>query len=671
MQNKIEVLAPAGNEEAFFAAVSAGADAIYLGLKDFSARAKAKNFSVTQLSQLCNYAKQNNIKIFVALNTLFQQQDINKVFNILQHLNSISIDGLIIQDLSLIKIVKQYFPNLKLHASTQLCIHNSYGVKQAEKLGFKRVVLSRELSIEQIKQIKKQSNVELEIFCHGALCFCVSGLCLFSSFIGGYSGNRGLCTQPCRRLWTVNNKQGYFFSPKDLQLAEYVQQLKEIGITSLKIEGRMKNADYVYKTVKAYKLLADSTADNFKESLLKAQEILQYDYARTKTTCNFINKNENIFEPNKSKNLGLYIGKVENKTNEYFYLSNMKYISVGDTLRIVDLKKDKSQLLMVKEINNNKIFYEDIYIENGFEVYKIADGNNRMYGCIGDLKIGNDKNNDNGNGEKCKAFLRDRGIDEWRNRNDNDKNFSLSNLFIRINNFKWLKLLKNKTDIVIKLNKNNISDIKNLNDIKDLYIELPAYIDEEDLKLFQKNIDLFVVNGCTKFFINNISHFEFFNDKKVELFTGQFLYTLNVCSAEVLSSKNINAFCASWEDDIYNIKNLSKYLKNRLIVYLVGFPEIVTSKMKFLDEAKNKNIKSNKDEFKVVSNDNENIIIPKFPINILSFKNNLINMGIKSFGIDLSYTEPNINYLNQILTVFNNNFYMNSINKFNFERKIK
>ena len=417
----------------------------------------------------------------------------------------------------------------------------------------------------------------------------------------------------------------------------------------------MKNADYVYKTVKAYRLLADSTADNFKESLLKAQEILQYDYARTKTTCNFINKNENIFEPEKSKNLGLYMGKIENKTASSFCLNYSNKVVVGDVLRIVDLKKDKSVVLTVTEVDKNKISYENLYIENGFEVYKIADGNHWRYGGIEDWRDGNDKSNDNG--KKCKVFLRDKGMETLRNRNDNGGKILLPNLFIRINNLKWLKLLKNKTAIVIKLNKNNIADIKSLKDIKDFYIELPAYIDEEGLKLFQQNIDFIINKGCTKFFINNISHFEFFNNKKVELFAGQFLYTLNTYSAQFLYTQQINSFCVSWEDDIYNIKNLSKYLKNRLIVYLVGFPEIVTSKMNFLDEVENKNIKSNKDEFTVISNNNENIIIPKFPINLLSFKKSLINIGIKSFGIDLCYIESNINYLNQILNAFNNNLF--------------
>ena len=155
------------------------------------------------------------------------------------------------------------------------------------------------------------------------------------------------------------------------------------------------------------------------------------------------------------------------------------------------------------------------------------------------------------------------------------------------------------------------------------------------------------------------------------LYAGQYLYTLNNYAAEFLSEYKINGFCSSWEDDLQNIKDLSKVLKNNLIVYLSGFPEIVTSKMEFVPEIRNKNIKSDKDEFKVFSNNNENIIVPKYPINLLGFKNSLLSVGVKSFGIDLSYIEPNLNYLTQVIRAFNNNVYMSSVNKFNFERKLK
>ena len=668
--NKIELLAPSGNIESFMAAVSAGADSVYVGLKDFSARAKAKNFSYKQLNEICSYAHEKNVKIFVAVNTLVKNSEIKSLLNNLEQINLAQADAIIVQDLGVAFLSKKYFPDLRLHASTQLTIHNSYGVLQAQQIGFERAVLARELSFDEIKYIKKNSTIELEMFCHGALCFCVSGLCLFSSFIGGYSGNRGHCTQPCRRLWSVEGKKGYFLSPKDFQLIEYIKQIKDIGITSLKIEGRLKSADYVSKTVKAYRLLIDSNEKEYEQNLKYAKEILSLDYARQKTTFNFVMKSEDVFEPQKSKNIGLYLGKVENKTDTDFILNTKQNLFVGDTIRIVDIKRDKSYILkienLLQEQNSYKIRFKDLYVEKDFEVYKVADAENKK------------------NGE----------IDAWRNENDNreyikttnnepfnlstikhfNQKISLPNLFVRINNVKWVPLLKNiKASLVIRLSKSNINTIKNFvlqKVIKELYFELPAYIDEQDIKLYESFINFIIDKKYNNFFINNISQIFIFKNKKVSLYAGQYLYTLNNYVAECLSEYKIKGFVSSWEDDLFNIKELSKSMKNNMIVYLSGFPEIVISKMKFVKDIQNKNIKNEKDEFKVISG-NDNIIVPKYPINLLSYKNNLINMGIKSFGIDLSYIEPNINYLTQIIKAFNDNIYFSSQNKFNFERKLK
>ena len=341
----------------------------------------------------------------------------------------------------------------------------------------------------------------------------------------------------------------------------------------------------------------------------------------------------------------------------------------GDTIRIVDNKKDKSFVLKIetadKKDNCYKIQYRDLYLENGFEVYKIADGKTAE-----EWKIGR--------------------MEDWTNKEDkiikSNKPLTLStagffskialqNLFIRINNIKWMPLLKNvKAATAIKLSKENILSVKNFlsqKNINDLYFELPPYIEEKDIKVYENFINFVTDKKYNKFFINNISQIYMFEGKKSLLYAGQYLYTLNNYAAEFLSEYKINGFCSSWEDDLQNIKDLSKVLKNNLIVYLSGFPEIVTSKMEFVSEIRNKNIKSDKDEFKVFSNNNENIIIPKYPINLLSFKNSLLNAGIKSFGIDLSYIEPNTNYLTQIVKAFNNNAYISSQNKFNFERKLR
>ena len=670
--NKIELLAPSGNIDSFMAAVSAGADAVYVGLKDFSARAKAKNFSYKQLNEICSYAHQKDVKVFVAVNTLVKNCETINLLKSLEQISLAEADAIIVQDLGVAYLSKKYFPNIKLHASTQLTIHNSYGAIQAQKMGFERAVLARELSFNEIKTIKNKSDIEIEIFCHGALCLCVSGLCLFSSFIGGYSGNRGHCTQPCRRLWKVDDKTGYYLSPKDFQLADYIKQIKEIGITSLKIEGRLKSADYVSKTVKAYRLLIDSEDKNYEQSLKQAKEILSFDYARQKTTFNFNIKSENIFEPQKSKNIGLYLGTIESKTSNDFVLNTKQNLFLGDTLRIVDTKRDKSYVLkienLLKEQSFYKINFKDLYIDNGFEVYKIADGEQGKY----------------------------RGMDIWKDRNDNidnneqtkiikNKTFNLltfkpfnkvtlPGLFIRINNIKWIPLLTNiNMALIIKLSKENILSVKNFisqKNIKDLYFELPPYIEEQDIKLYEKFVSCVTDRQYNNFFINNISQLYIFKGKKVLLHAGQYLYMLNKYSAQFLSEYQINDFVSSWEDDLSNIRDLSKSLKNNLIVFLSGFPEIVISKMKFVKEIQNKNIKSDKDEFKVISY-TDNVIIPKYPINLFTYKNNLINIGIKSFGIDLSYVEPNINYLTQIIKAFNNNVYVSSQNKFNFEKKLK
>ena len=666
--NKIELLAPSGNMESFVAAVSAGADAVYVGLKDFSARSKAKNFSYKQLNEICSYAHDKNVKVFVALNTLIKNSEIKNVLNSLEQISFAQADAIIVQDLGVAYLSKKYFPNIKLHASTQLTIHNSYGALQAKQMGFERAVLARELSFDEIKSIKNKSNIELEIFCHGALCFCVSGLCLFSSFIGGYSGNRGHCTQPCRRLWTVDGKNGYFLSPKDFQLADYIKQIKDVGVTSLKIEGRLKSSDYVFKTVKAYRMLLDSDETNYEQNLEQAKEILSLDYARQKTTFNFNIKSEDIFEPQKSKNIGLYLGLIENKTDTDFVLNTKQNLVSGDTIRIVDTKRDKSCTLkiesIVKDENIYRIKFENLYIENGFEIYKIADNKTAE-----DLKIGR--------------------IEDWKSEEDkivkNNKPFThspihpltklaLPDLFIRINNVKWIPVLKNiKSSIIIKLSKENIDITKNFISQKiltDPYFELPPYIDEQDIRKYESFINFVIEKKHKNFFINNISQIYMFKDKKALLYAGQYLYTLNSYSAEFLSKYNINGFVSSWEDDLFNIKDLSKNLKDNLIVYLSGFPEVVISKMKFVKDIRNRNIKSVKDEFKVISQA-DNIIVPKYPVNLFGFKNNLEKLGIKSFGIDLSYIEPNINYLTQIVKAFNNNVYLSSVNKFNFERKLK
>ncbi len=256
-----ELLAPAGDFETALAAFAAGADAVYCGLNEFSARAFATNFSMEDLKRLISYARVKGKKVYVTFNTVLDESDIEDAVRMLADLEEVGPDALIVQDLGIAKICRDHFPGLVLHASTQLVAHNLEGVLALKEFGFSRVVLARELSLEEIGSIAKRcGGLELEAFIHGALCYSISGLCLFSAMEKGRSGNRGKCAYCCRLAYPdAEGKKVLAFSMKDLRLGEDVRKLVDAGVVSLKIEGRMKSALYVASVTKYYRQILDRT----------------------------------------------------------------------------------------------------------------------------------------------------------------------------------------------------------------------------------------------------------------------------------------------------------------------------------------------------------------------------------------------------------------------------
>ena len=260
MENNIEILAPAGGFETFAAAVNNGADAVYIGGKSFSARKNAANFSDDEIKEAVKYAHLRGAKVYVTLNTLLKDSEINAAAEFVKFCGNSGVDALIIQDLSVLAMIKNMRAEILPHASTQMTVTNADGAEMCEKMGYKRVVLARELSFEQIKKVSEKTSCELEVFVHGALCVCCSGQCLLSSVIGARSGNRGDCAQPCRLWYNLIDYNGkkvfkspkYLISMKDLCLADEVEKFKNIGVKSLKIEGRMKSKEYVSLAANAY-----------------------------------------------------------------------------------------------------------------------------------------------------------------------------------------------------------------------------------------------------------------------------------------------------------------------------------------------------------------------------------------------------------------------------------
>jgi U32 family peptidase len=268
-RDNMELLAPAGSFEAFKAAVENGADAVYLGGKSFSARASAANFDLDELHRVVEYAHEREALVYVTVNILIADKEFPELVDYLYKLHEIGVDAVILQDVGVAELIRSILPEIERHASTQMTINNSWAVQHVDKLGFKRVVLAREVSAEHMKLISEKTQLDIEFFVHGALCICYSGQCLMSSFIGGRSGNRGTCAQPCRLTYQLINEKktdllieanlgDHLLSPRDLNFVEEIEELRRCGVYSLKVEGRMKRPEYVATVIRIYRSALDN-----------------------------------------------------------------------------------------------------------------------------------------------------------------------------------------------------------------------------------------------------------------------------------------------------------------------------------------------------------------------------------------------------------------------------
>lgn len=308
----MKIVAPAGNIDRFYAAIKAGADEIYLGLKGFGARRNAENFTKEEIKLALDYAHLRGSRIFLTLNTVMSNREIEILYPTLKELYNHGLDAIIVQDIGYAKYLHENFPNIEIHGSTQLSVANHYEINYLKSLGFKRIVLPREMSFEEIKSIRENTDMELEIFVSGALCISYSGNCYLSSFIGGRSGNRGMCAQPCRKEYKNScGQSSYFLSPKDQLLGfEEIQKLKEIGVESIKIEGRMKDVNYVHETVGYFKNLINGISTEERTS-----KIFNRGYSKGYF---YENSQNELMNRDYSYNLGKKIGEV---TGKYIKLS--------------------------------------------------------------------------------------------------------------------------------------------------------------------------------------------------------------------------------------------------------------------------------------------------------------------------------------------------------------
>jgi len=396
---KIELLSPVGGYEQFIAAVESGADAVYLGGSAFNARNSAANFSDDELKKAIKYAHVRGVKVHLTLNILIHDNELNEAIEFAKRAYSYGIDAFIVQDLGVISLLREIIPEAKIHFSTQGSIYSLEGVKALDSFNFERVVLSRELTLDEIENICKNTDTEIEVFVHGALCICYSGQCRFSSLVGERSGNRGKCAQPCRLKYSLCEndkvkKSEYILSPKDLCGIHDLIRLIKIGVTSLKVEGRLKSPEYVACVTKTYRKYIDLAYELIEKGEEDKYKVQDEDIKKLAQVFNrggfsrgyyYGESSRELMCYTRPKHWGIYLGKVldYDKRRKLIKVKLADTLNMGDGIEVVNnslpgnivtyMEKDKKQ---VRNANKGDIlFIGDIdgNINYGEEVYKISD----------------------------------------------------------------------------------------------------------------------------------------------------------------------------------------------------------------------------------------------------------------------------------------------------------
>ena len=376
MKTKCELLAPAGGMKQLVAAVENGADAVYMGGHSFNARINADNFTADEMKRAIDYAHVRNVKIYITVNTLLGDDELEAGLEYAGGIYEMGADALIIQDLGFGSIVRAALPDFPLHLSTQASIYSTRGINKAAELGYERVVPARELSLEEIRQAAA-TGTDIEIFVHGAMCFCYSGQCQMSRIIGGRSGNRGLCAQPCRLSYSLDGRDGYHLSPKDMCTIDRLGEFIEAGVSSFKIEGRMKSAEYVAQVTSVYRKYIDMYYEAGSIAVDESDRIaLEQIFNRGGFTQGYIDGNpgREFLSGDMPKHRGVYIGRVLEKHGQIVRIKTNEDISNGDGIEIHGQNVTGNIVTYIKEAGRGKLDIGDFkgYVSKGSDVYRTS-----------------------------------------------------------------------------------------------------------------------------------------------------------------------------------------------------------------------------------------------------------------------------------------------------------
>ncbi len=661
-KNKPELLLPAGSVESFYAAADGGADAVYLGMKQFNARGRASNFSFSQLAALRTETHKRGMKMYLTLNTVIKNQELSDLFYSLTMLQRIAPDAVIIQDWGVFHVIRTYFPGLKVHASTQMGNHNSLGLQYSDAKGFERVILAREITETELALMLKKSDIEAEVFVHGALCYSFSGMCLFSSYVGGAGANRGWCKQPCRRTYQKGDGANFIFSLKDNELIDYVPKMAQMGVSSLKIEGRLKSAQYVNRVAKAYRMVIDNP-----ERTAEAKELLQYDFGREKTAYFY---GGNVADSiTSAPNTGIYLGKIRavQDSGRTFELKTAENLEKGFFLRIRNKSDESQNNVKIRSISKEGDLYQlevnkegaapnDQVFLSGMRDAKFPD----KFPELPPLRVPS---------RIHQKF--DRAKKEWLAKTP----ARFPEYYVRIDSLEWLLKINvfDFTAVFLKLSKKDWEDLPLKSALLQknaarFYIELPKFIPEKDVAFYKELCSKMMGSGLKNFMLSHLSQ-KGLLPKGALVHTNENVYAFNDAAVHYLLGEQVHNYVYPLENEW---ENLFAGRDRGGILPVHFYPELFYSRMPVDIPRNNPQIRdNNQTDYREFIRDGIRTVIPQLPVSFSVYAKKILKAGFRSFLFDLSYMPPADNLLSTLLKHWKNSEKLQQSVTFNFKKGMK
>ncbi|MBQ2601443.1 MAG: U32 family peptidase [Treponema sp.] len=719
-----ELLAPAGNVEALDAAIGEGADAVYLGLKSFNARLRSSNFAWREFEAAVQSVHRQGKKIYVTVNTVCEEHETERLYRFLSYLNRVGPDGLIVQDFGVVRMCQEFFPNLQIHASTQMNVESAAAANELYRQGLSRVVLARELGLEEIKAVKESTKAEIEMFVHGALCVSESGLCLFSSFLGGKSANRGMCTQACRRYYTAEtpggDSQGYYFSPCDLQLIDHIPDLMKIGVDSFKIEGRMKSAEYVGAVTAAYRYVMDHWESDRKGAIAEGKRILSTDFARSKTDYWYGFDTEasgvesaggKILNPNQAGGTGIYLGKINElrpatESEKASYLQAVKkpgsFVQnsyedevadpeiqmavikggdydpdAGDSIRLHrkdDTGRESHKVRVVSVEENGKRWID---VPNGFtrqdDIYLLQTKSmSKRYKRVLPQDLSRFR------GQPAGEVL---PILDLTPLKQNELSWFPEGLYIGVSTVADAHVVQSLHPVRVIIEFNNETEYDLLNKSggekpvlpyskKMIIINLDPFLAEGRFNSMEQNLSRLIDLGYENFMVNNLAHINMLRGKNVHMIAGPYLYTFNRWAVSFLENEGIMAYQMPYENSEKNLTDTftSTEEKSRVLLPVFAYPTLFRMRFKLPDDYDFTYFADKEGMvFKVNSTPDGSFVMPEAPFSIVDKMNSIASKGWKRLLVDFSKTKVQRGDMKDMLALMQGKASIDGASRFNWK----